>query len=276
VNNGETILMHLRRNTGLLRRSAWEFIYPPTCLLCRGDLGDAGEVHHASSDFCDDCRDGLLQPIFSRCVCCDAPVGILLGPTRRCIHCRDDRFAFSRIVSLGVYTDRLKLGCLKAKQPDGRSLAMNLAELLWQRRGDELLRDPFDAVVPVPVHWWQRLFQAESAQGAIADVLAKHLCVMCDRHAVVKQRRTTPQSTLTPSHRRKNLRAAFRLRGGSIWQGRRVLLVDDVLTTGTTAHLFAKLFRDAGAEEVTVAVIARGLGSGFQFPSKNVTLSKRF
>lgn len=284
MSNGAAILTHLRRNAGLLRRSAWEFIYPPTCPLCRANVGDAHESHVESPvdaaadslDFCGDCRGALSQPIFARCSRCDAPVGAFLGTSRTCIHCRDDRFAFSRIISLGVYTDRLRLACIKAKQNDGRALAMNLAELLWQTRGDDLLREPFDAAIPVPVHWWQRLFRTESTQGSIADVLANRLRVMCDRHAVVKTRRTIPQSTLVPSKRRKNLRGVFRLRGGSVWKGRRVLLVDDVLTTGTTAHQIARLFRDAGAEEIVVAVIARGLGPGFQFPSKNVTLSKKF
>lgn len=274
------LLEHLRRNAALLRRSARDFIYPPGCSLCDSVL-QGSTLHDESGDdaridFCEECRSAMRQPIHSRCLRCDAPVGAFLGQNVKCIHCRDDRFAFSRIVSLGVYVDRLKSAVLKAKQQDGRPLAMNLTEMLWQTRREDLLRDEFDAIVPVPVHWWQRLTRGETAQNAIADVLSSRLGAWCDRHAVIKSRRTTPQASLTPSNRRKNLRNVFRLRGGSIWKGRRVLLVDDVLTTGTTAHQISRLFRDAGAEEIVVAVIARGLGSGFQFPSANVTLSKRF
>ncbi|MFN0199034.1 MAG: ComF family protein [Planctomycetaceae bacterium] len=282
-----TFLNHLRRNTSLLRRSAWEFVYPPTCVLCHCVIQHADDVVHPLTadhqvthtervEFCGECRAALSQPIVARCRRCDAPVGAYLGTSEKCVHCRDDRFAFSRVVSVGVYTGRLRHACLQCKNPEGRSLAMNLAELLWETRSADLRRELFDAVIPVPVHWWQRVVHSEGAQGSIAEVLSRRLNVLCDRHAVMKVRRTPPQASLVPSKRRVNLRDVFRLRGGSIWRGRRVLLVDDVLTTGTTVQRIARLFRDAGAEEIVIAVIARGLGDRFQFPSQNVTLSKKF
>jgi predicted amidophosphoribosyltransferase len=80
-------------------------------------------------------------------------------------------------------------------------------------------------------------------------------------HILAKVRRTRPQTELNASERRNNLRGAFRLIGRPQLEGTRVLLVDDVLTTGTTAHRAAAVLKKAGAT-VFVAVIARGLGPG--------------
>jgi predicted amidophosphoribosyltransferase len=94
----------------------------------------------------------------------------------------------------------------------------------------------------------------------LARALAKRLKVSFDPRQVVKVRRTPKQSTLPRTDRLTNLRDAFRLRRPGAIQGRNVLLVDDVLTTGTTANRICRLLRKAGARCITVAVLARAMG----------------
>ena len=84
--------------------------------------------------------------------------------------------------------------------------------------------------------------------------------VPADVHQVRKTRRTLDQKTLPRTRRLSNLRDAFQIRHPHTIQGRRILLVDDVLTTGTTANRIGRLLKKAGAKSITVAVLARGLG----------------
>ncbi|MEX1096485.1 MAG: phosphoribosyltransferase family protein, partial [Planctomycetales bacterium] len=114
-------------------------------------------------------------------------------------------------------------------------------------------------VVPVPHHWTDRLRGRPNAAETVALVLARRLRVEFAGSILCKTRRTPAQASLTPAQRRTNLRRAFRARG-RIPAGITVLLVDDILTTGTTAHEAARHLRSAGAERVLVAVLARGLG----------------
>ena len=90
----------------------------------------------------------------------------------------------------------------------------------------------------------------------MAEVLAERLEISCDERVVSKIRRTVDQSSLPKSKRLKNLERAFQIRRGSHLKDKRVLIVDDILTTGTTCHEVAKVIRHAGADSVAVAVIA--------------------
>ncbi len=134
-----------------------------------------------------------------------------------------------------------------------------MAQLLSERIAAEM-SSPYDLAVGVPHHWSQRLGRRADSAELLADVISRQLRIPCDRFLLVKSRRTARQATLTPAQRRKNLRAAFRLRDRKHVAGKRILLIDDVLTTGTTANRIAKLLRESGAESIIVAVLARGLG----------------
>ena len=111
----------------------------------------------------------------------------------------------------------------------------------------------------MPPFWAARLFHRGNAAAVVAETLARRLGVPCRPEALAKRRLTPAQSSLPPTDRRRNLRAAF-IASRLLLNGRRVLLVDDVLTTGTTAHRCARALSEAGAASTAVAVVARGLG----------------
>lgn len=148
-----------------------------------------------------------------------------------------------------------------AKQPMGESLMMGLTELLWDQSREVLENAGVQWVVPIPHHWTQRLFAAHLPPVTMARVLGRCLNVPAAAHLLAKSRRTPSQSKLPPSRRRANLRGAFCIAGGARLSGETVLLVDDVLTTGTTCHRAAQVLKKAGAGPILAAVIARGLGS---------------
>lgn len=241
-----------------LLRDTVDFVFPPMCAGCQRPLPDSSDTPRF---VCLDCRQKLAPIIADRCRRCSAPVGPHLDTTAGCIHCREDRFAFERVFSLGVYDGALRSAVLSAKQPGGDVLTASLAELLFLRETDALQSLGIDLIVPVPHHWTERLLRRHLPPVTFATRLSRQLDVPWTAHLLAKVRRTTPQTELNASERRNNLRGAFRLIGGPQLEGSRILLVDDVLTTGTTAHRAASLLKKAGAT-VFVAVIARALSSG--------------
>jgi len=233
------------------------FIYPPTCPACQAETTDAEQS--AAGGLCEKCRDALTKTHGRSCLRCGAAIGPHLDPTAACQYCRDDKFAFERVIRLGVYDDELRGACLRSKQRHTESLAAGLAMLLLQCESESLREVNASAIVPVPQHWVQRLYRPHNTAEVLATVLSRRLHVPVASHIVKKTRWTPPQSRLNPTDRRTNLRGAFAANRADL-TGSTALVVDDVMTTGTTAHEVSKVLRKAGAERVIVAVIARGLG----------------
>ena len=237
-----------------------DFVYPPACSLCGQPLLNSTA---RPQRLCVQCRNEVAPVLPHRCLRCSAPAGPHLDTSNGCIHCRADRFAFEKVLSLGAYDGSLREACLQVKRQSGSVVAVALAGLLVEQEFMEsgYGQPGFDLVVPVPHHWTDRIRQNHLPPVTLATCVARLLSVPCAAHILAKVRRTRPQTELSHTERRKNLRGAFRLIGRPDLTGRQVLLVDDVLTTGTTAHRAATELKRAGAV-ITVAVLARGLGPG--------------
>ena len=251
----------IRSTLASFGRDVADFLYPPVCVRCGAvsTAQAAGPTTSCRRRFCEECSDLLKCRIDQACLACGAPVGPHLQ-SWSCRHCRDDRFAFERVVALGVYEQDLKACCVRAKKPSEAPLAAGLSELLWEAHREFLTDAGVDVVVPVPHHWWERTTHRHLPPVTIGRVLAHRLSIPMATHILAKRRRTSAQTRLSPSQRRRNLRRAFRLAGGATLDGLTVLLTDDVLTTGTTADRSARVLVEAGAARVLVAVIARGIG----------------
>ncbi len=209
---------------------------------------------------CLSCLRESAPEIADVCERCGAPVGPFLDTSLGCVHCRFTPFHFEKAICLGVYRDVLKETCLRMKHSGTEPLARALAECFWQQKREPLERVDAERIVSVPQHWTRRFRPGHNASETIACHLARRLRVPVDVRQVRKSRRTLEQKTLPRTRRLSNLRDAFQIRHPKTIQGRRILLVDDVLTTGTTANRISRLLKKAGAKSVTVAALARGLG----------------
>jgi ComF family protein len=112
-------------------------------------------------------------------------------------------------------------------------------------------------VVPVPLHWRRRFSRGHNQSAAVARELARGLGVEFAPRALRRIRQTPQQIQPSAAARRENVRGAFRVNPGARLVGRTVLLVDDVMTTGSTASEAARTLRSAGAGNVVAAVLAR-------------------
>jgi ComF family protein len=148
------------------------------------------------------------------------------------------------------------------KNRNGETLAELIGELCAEYAEARLRKFAADVVIPVPLHWWRRWNRGYNQSEALAIMLALRLKLPCRPGWLRRIRHTPEQTSQTPSERRENVRGAFRAGSWASLRGKRVLLVDDVLTTGSTCSDAARALRKAGASQVAVAVLARSRNSG--------------
>jgi ComF family protein len=227
---------------------------PTACAACRAPLRD-----DPIPFFCRACW-GTIQPIRGPvCPRCGYPFAstqtLRNGQAHLCGPCRAHPPAYTQAWSLYAYVPPLQKAIHLFKYQRKVGLAGALGRLLH-------LHPPFpplDMVMPVPLHP-VRLKEREYNQSLLlADHLNERLALPLSYDNLVRVRQRPPQTELTRRRRLKNLRRAFSVMWPGQIDGKRILLVDDVLTTGTTVNECAKTLRKAGAADVYVITLARTL-----------------
>lgn len=171
----------------------------------------------------------------------------------RCGLCRRGARGFDSAYSFGFYEGPLRELIHLFKYGGVQTLATPLGRFLAQA----LPRDEqFDVIVPMPLHWRKRWRRGFNQSTLLAREISRRIQVPV-RRAVRRVRFTSAQAGLTNAKRRENVSGAFRARGRGPLKGMRVLLVDDVMTTGATAASCARALRMAGAGRVVLLTLAR-------------------
>jgi ComF family protein len=163
-------------------------------------------------------------------------------------------------VTLGVYREKLGEAVRRMKWEFGGSLAAAIGGLFSLVRGDELAALEPDCVVPVPMFWRTRLVRKVNGPDLLSARLAGVLRIPVYPRMLLRTRKTRPQKELQPNERFPNVAGSFGVVKGYDIKGARIVLVDDVLTTGATCDAAARVLKQAGASRVIAAVLARGIG----------------
>lgn len=231
-----------------------DLLFPPQCAFCRGECQpEAGQPQ-----LCAACRRALEPVGELRCPTCASRCSAADFPLDRCPQCRSRRMLFSAARTIGSHETVLREAVLRAKQAANAPLAGALGQLLAAAIARHPFRDePPELVVPVPMHWLRRVVRRSNPAGTIGRAVAGQLVLPFREHAVVCRRLLRRQSSLTAPERRENVRGAFAVRWPRVVAGKRVLLVDDVMTTGATAREASRVLLAAGAKSVVVATVAR-------------------
>ncbi len=186
--------------------------------------------------------------------------------TERCAACLAQPYAFARARAACVYDEASRGLILKLKHGDHQPFAPLFAR--WISRSAAPLLAEADAVVPVPLHPLRLLSRRFNQAAEVARPLARDAGLDFLPDALVRRTHTASQGGKSARGRRLNVKQAFAVApsGARRVKGRRILLVDDVLTTGATAEACARALLDAGARAVDLAVVAR-VRSARQLPT---------
>lgn len=244
---------HLRKPWKTLIAGLIDLIYPPVCLICETPLSESDQ----NEDFCAECRSALSADSFEHCPRCAATIGLHTDTTRGCLRCREEHFRFDGACRLGRYEGLLRQTILTLKYPGREAVAETLGRFWARQRQTQFQELTCDVVVPVPLHWLRRWTRGYNQAEAIAYGLARQLKLPCHPWVLWRQKATPFQYQQTRTGRREHMRGAFIARVPRRLRGSRVLLVDDVMTTGSTCNEAARALKAEGVREVFVAVLAR-------------------
>jgi ComF family protein len=240
----ETGLAATRR----LGRRVLDALLPPQCLACDTAVDEPGSL-------CAVCfgRFTFITPPY--CHVCGLPFETAIDDDAICGACLRDRPAFRHARAVFVYRDHGRDLVLKLKHADRTDAAVHLAA--WMVRvGGELIREA-DLLVPVPMHWRRLWLRTYNQAALLANTTAALARRPCGPDVLARRKPTRTQGGLNRAGRRLNVAGAFAVRRPEAVQGKNLLLVDDVLTTGATADACARSLLRAGAARVDVLVLAR-------------------
>jgi ComF family protein len=240
----------LHAAASVLKQGFFQLLYPAVCLLCRKSLSAS------QKDFCSDCLSAITTDPDFVCPRCAATIGPFSAVGDGCSRCRDQGLHFEKVMRLGPYHGQLRDAILRMKHASGEALAEAVGEAWAAQSAQKLAALGAAAVSPVPLHWCRRLTRGYNQSESLARALAAKLRLPCRTDFLRRTRNTRSQVQQTAGARRENVRGAFFARKRSELIGKTILLVDDVLTTGSTASEAAKALRAAGAVRVYVAVVA--------------------
>ena len=225
-----------------------DVLFPPLCLGCRQTVAEPG--------FCAACWSAITFLDGPGCACCGLPFAVALDGDTLCAGCLANPPAFDKARAILSYDDHSRRAILALKHADRLDLIPGFTR--WLGRSGRALLEECDLIVPVPLHrvrlWRRRYNQA----AELARRLAGDWQRVYEPFALVRSRATKSQGAMTGAKaRRRNVLGAFKVPDPGKVAGKRVLLLDDVLTTGATVEACARALKRAGAERVHVLVLAR-------------------
>jgi ComF family protein len=225
-------------------------LFPPLCPLCR-----ERQLKSLQPGLCDACL-GELVPLGSpRCTVCSLPFEGPPGSDHLCASCLKSPPPFSGVTAYGIYSEQFREAIHRFKYEEAFYLHRPLGRLLGAALEKNFTPGSFDLIIPVPLHLSKLRARTYNQSLLLAHTLGKFLRVPVAATRLKRIRPTRSQQGLKSEERRHNLKGAFSLTGNI--GNDRILLVDDVLTTGATASECSRILRRAGARDVHVAVLAR-------------------
>jgi len=245
----------LRASSGLLRigRALVDGVLPPRCLAC-------GETVDEPDSLCGRCWSGVTFFAPPWCAACGLPFPHPMGEDALCAACARERRSWDRARAVLRYDKNSRRLVLGLKHGDRTHQARAFGR--WMHRAGADVLSGADLLIPVPLHW-TRLFQRRYNQAALlAQAIRSAGGPPVAVDWLVRRRRTPVQGHLGPVARERNVRGAFMMRAGRSVAGKRVVIVDDVMTTGATVEECARVLKRARAASIGVLTLARALRMG--------------
>lgn len=229
---------------------ALDFFFPPQCLSCQALVPAHGTL-------CLACWKSVPFIADPMCACCGLPFEYSLGEGALCGGCLKETPPYARARAVFVYNDASRKLVHKLKYNDQLHLAAVYSVWLAKAAGDML--KTCDVIVPVPLSWRRFVGRRYNQAALLAEALSENCGLPVLPDALTRHRHTPPQTGLSRAQREKNVAGAFKMnpKYKKSVEGKTVLLMDDVMTTGATLSHCARALLKAQAKEVNVLTLAR-------------------
>ena len=242
---GRELAIRIARAAG---RQVVDFALPPRCPGC-------GLIVEDAHRFCLDCWQALTFLGEPCCARCGLPFDYDAGAGVECGGCMAEPPAFDRLRAAVAYGEIARKVALKLKYSGRPAVAETLATFMQRH----LVHTPDALLVPVPLHRWRIWKRGYNQSALIASALSRRSGIPADLDLIARAKATPPLKGLGRRERALAVRGAFRMSEAAKRraEGRTIILVDDVFTSGATANACARVLKRAGAAEVNILCWAR-------------------
>ncbi len=227
-----------------------DIFFPLVCAGC-------GKQINTNSLFCAECQESIQVITLPFCQICGRPFPLKYTSTHVCGGCLKNPPFFKAARSVFIYTEPIKRSIIQFKFKGNTALANDLAKMLLFHLQDFLGQIKPETVIPVPLHLKRLRERGYNQCVLLAQIIAKYLKIPCEKMVLKKVKPTLPQVGLSQAQRHKNVKGSFAVIHPQLVKGKRILLIDDVFTTGSTVNECAKVLHKAGASGVWVATLSR-------------------
>jgi len=238
-----------------------DLLFPRVCSLCSEPI-----VEFEEESICLKCVSDII-PTESRCPHCSAPLptayGSIIKVPKKCFYCESRKWAFRKAFCYTAYAGTAALAARKIKQQSCEPLAIELGKRIgkWLHSHPPFIANHYDFILPIPQHWIRRATVRYNQAEVLAEHISRELGIPIRRHWLYRTRWTGKQGTKTIAERRISLTDSFGCKAKDAIRGAKLLVVDDIVTSGATAHEAATALRKRGATRVDVVAFARGVGA---------------
>ena len=239
-------ILKIRDTASDLGGAIIDFVLPPHCITCRKYLSPQEKI------VCDVCWDNLEVLPSPFCPVC---MNFMEQGDLFCKICVE-RKNLCAVRSLGIFDPHYQklIHGFKYQQK------ITLGQRLGKRLGEKLIEDraasEFDYIIPVPLHSVRKRERGFNQSKILAQEISKVINIPVLKKVLKRTRNTKDQTKLSPEERKENVKGAFSLKSPETIEGKRIILVDDVMTTGATLGECATVLREAGAEKIMGAIVA--------------------
>ncbi|WPY01251.1 Putative ComF family protein [Candidatus Trichorickettsia mobilis] len=225
-----------------------DYILPPRCLSC-------AELTITAQGFCPDCWKKLNFIAKPYCYICGCQLNVSIFDNMSCGRCINTKSPYDWVRSLFIFDEHSSKIIHAFKYYDKTGMAKVLAKMLYYRYKSELVN--IDLIVPVPMHKFKRLFRMYNQSYILAQELKIIINKPVDYRLLIKDKWTKSQTALSKKARIQNIHGSIKFNQKHCIKGKNILLVDDVLTTGSTIKECSRLLKSNGAQCVYAITIAR-------------------
>lgn len=240
--------MQIFKSVKNITQDFFNLVMPPTCLSCKAVVYEQGQI-------CAECWPKMNFIGKYKCKKCGLPFEFDLGDKAKCDYCEREKPNFKIARSVCKHEDVARKLIVRLKFQDRTHLAPYIAKLMVGS-GNEVLKNA-DIIAPIPLHYRRKIFRKYNQAALLAQNISKQSSVYYEPFLLKRIRHTKQQTSLSKKQRVKNVAGAFELSSNININGKNIVLIDDVMTTGSTLEACTKPLREAGAKSVSGLMFAR-------------------